>query len=324
MTRKTIWIFGGYAGHLQGVHLERRNGLLKIAFLLGTFSFLFLMGISGAVFGQSPPPDPPISPPSLTQEVPAETDQAEKLVLDRNYWQGYITDTKKILASPLQWDQSDWVTAALVAGTTIGLYVLDPDIQNWAQSNRSQATDETGRIARAFGSGYFIFPTLGAFYLYGHFFEDPVARRATLLGVESAVLSGLFAATLKFAGHRHRPSSGDPHDTWDGPSFSTHHLSFPSESSALAFAVATTLASEYRDRPLIPPLAYTIATLVALSRVNSDSHWASDVFFGSSIGFLTAKAISRYHASQGDQKRDLTIFPLQDDRYTGLILSLKF
>jgi membrane-associated phospholipid phosphatase len=38
-------------------------------------------------------------------------------------------------------------------------------------------------------------------------------------------------------------------------------------------------------------LAYGIATLTALSRVNDNAHWASDVFFGAIIGYFTAKAI---------------------------------
>jgi len=38
-------------------------------------------------------------------------------------------------------------------------------------------------------------------------------------------------------------------------------------------------------------LAYGIATLTALSRVNDNAHWASDIFFGAVIGYFTAKAI---------------------------------
>lgn len=78
---------------------------------------------------------------------------------------------------------------------------------------------------------------------------------------------------------------------WDGPGFSTSNLSFPSGHASSAFAIATVIALEYGDRAFVPPLAYGIATLAAFSRVNDNAHWASDVFFGAIVGYLTAKAI---------------------------------
>lgn len=85
-------------------------------------------------------------------------------------------------------------------------------------------------------------PTLGVFYLYSYIFEDKKLKKTALISLESFVISGIFITAIKFMGHKHRPSTGDPYDTWDGPCFSTAHPSFPSGHSSSAFAVATVIA----------------------------------------------------------------------------------
>jgi membrane-associated phospholipid phosphatase len=67
-------------------------------------------------------------------------------------------------------------------------------------------------------------------------------------------------------------------------------------------------------------LAYSIATLTALGRINSNAHWASDVFLGSAIGFFTAKAIVTLHKKNAN----IAIIPVHDDHVRGLAISLTF
>jgi membrane-associated phospholipid phosphatase len=88
----------------------------------------------------------------------------------------------------------------------------------------------------------------------------------------------------------------------------------------LAFSVGAAIASEYHDIAWVPPLAYGIATLVALSRINDNDHWASDVFFGSAVGFFTAKAIVALHK----KKANIAIIPVTDGQIKALAISFKF
>ena len=250
---------------------------------------LLMVTIAGTSFAQSLKSELSFKP--SYQQIQIKQDYARGLNLNGDYFEGYISDIKGILTSPSHWQRSDWIKASLIAGITAGLYTQDQKIQNWVQENRSSVSDKISKFVKPFGDGRYTLPGLGALYLYGHFFEDEKAQRTALLSLESFVVSGLFIQIMKFVGHRHRPSSGDPYNIWDGPSFSTSNLSFPSGHSSSAFAIATVIASEYRDKAFIPPLAYGIATLTALSRVNDNAHWASDVFFGAVIGYFTAKAI---------------------------------
>ncbi|UCD84567.1 MAG: phosphatase PAP2 family protein [Deltaproteobacteria bacterium] len=258
------------------------------------------------------------------REIKKDQGEPQEVSLNWDYFKGYVLDTKSILTSPLHWGKWDWVKASLVVGTTAGLYAYDQEIQDWVQRERNDTSDNIAEFAEPFGNGLYTLPPLAVFYLYGHFFKYEKAKRTTLLTFESIALSaGIFTQVIKFTAHRHRPKTGDPYDTWDGPSFSTSHLSFCSGHSSFAFALATTIASEYKNIVFIPPLAYGIATLTALSRVNDNYHWASDVFFGSALGYFTAKAVVRLHSSKKDI--DLTIIPVTDGKDTALtVISYRF
>lgn len=249
-------------------------------------------------------------------------ESTQEIRLNRGYWKGYPSEAKSILSSLWHWEKSDWLKGSLIVGITIGLYSHDQKIQEWAQRNRTTTSDEIAKFAKPFGDAKYILPALGMFYLYGTTFKDKKAQRSALLSLESFIVSGIFTTTLKLAGHRHRPSSGDPYDTWDGPSISTSNLSFPSGHSSSAFALASVVASEYDENPVIPFFSYGIATLTALSRVNDNAHWASDVFFGSTIGYFTGKAIVNLHRSE--KARNLTILPAVNDEQVGLLVSYKF
>ncbi len=273
------------------------------------FVVLLIIGFFNATFAASTEGGAPSDP--LVQNIQTKDNQEPGLRLNKDYLKGYISDTKNILTSPFHWEKSDWINASLIIGITAGFYAFDQDIQEWVQKNRNDTSNGIARFVKPFGYVAYTIPSLGVFYLYGHFLEDRKAERTALLSVESVVISGIFTEAIKFAAHRDRPRAGD-----------SSHLSFPSGHSSSAFAIATVIASEYGDKALIPPLAYGIATLTALSRVNDNDHWTSDVFFGSALGYFIGKKIVSLHSKR--EGSNLTILPLISGRYTALVLSYNF
>ncbi len=259
---------------------------------------------------------------SLNPESLEKTGGTNEVKFNKDYLKGYIYDSKDILTSPLRWETSDWLKFSLVAGTTIGLFALDYDIQHWAQERRNSTTNSVSGFFEPFGNGAVGLPALGAFYLYGHFLEDKRAETTGLLGLESFVFSAVFVEAIKVTTHRQRPDEGGESFKWYGPSFSFtgSHLSFPSGDSALAFSIGTVIASQYQDTVWVPALAYSVATLVALGRVNDNDHWASDVFVGSAIGFFMAKAIVALHKKY----RNIAVTPVAEGHTRGVVLSYKF
>ena len=261
-------------------------------------------------------------PAAVSGDSPAGSGAGKaSLCPDRAYLKSYLTDTRDLLKSPLHWNRLDYLEAGLLAGATVGLYTRDGEIRDWAQRKRDSKSDHLANFAKPFGNGAYTLPPLAALYLYGHLSGRDKPRRTALLGLESYIFADVITGLLKDIGHRHRPSSGDSYSRWDGPSLSTSNQSFPSGHSTAAFALLTVIASEYGDRPYIPTLALGIASLTALSRVNDNDHWASDVLFGSAIGYFTARAILRLH--KVDSNSRITIFPQLDYRHAGLSIALR-
>ena len=243
-------------------------------------------------------------------------------IFNADYLNGYISDSIALIGAPLNWDKSDWGKAGLILTAALILYDNDAKIQNWFQDNRNGTTDSISKAVEPFGYLTVLLP-LSGLYLYGYNTDDIRARRTALLGLESMVQSGLIIAGLKFAGHRSRPHTGDPYNTWGGPGLSTNddRLSFASFHSSTAFAIATVVADEYSQYPVIPFISYSIATLTALSRINENEHWASDVFIGSAIGYFTAKTILARHPANGDS---WTVLPKVDAENIGISVTYRF
>ncbi len=242
-------------------------------------------------------------------------------MLNREYLTGYWSDTKNIMTSPGRWDSSDWTAAAIVAGATAGLFTQDDNIKTWVQKNK---TNTSSRLADDAATMYiYSFPAMAGLGLYGYLAADQKAQSTFLLGAESALVTAAFVQTLKRSTGRHRPYTGDSHDTWSGPTFSGHNdrLSFPSGDASTAFAMASVVASEY-DNPVVPALVYTASTLVAFERVHKNAHWSSDVFLGSAIGYFTGKSIVRYH--RDGKEHDLSVIPLMDVRGPGFVMTLRY
>lgn len=235
---------------------------------------------------------------------------------------GQTIQEKTEPASSVRWGKPDWIKVSLVVGTTAGLFYLDADIQDWVQKTRSDTTDKIASFAKPFGNGRYTLPPLAALYLYGRLAENKKAGRIVLLSLKSFAVTGVFTQVLKYSLHRHRPVTGDPYDTFDGPGFSTKNLSFPSGHSSSAWSILTVVALEYKDSVFIPPLAYGIAALTALSRVHDNAHWASDAFFGSALGYFTAKTVVALHNSGNSE--NIAVLPVIDGKHGGFLISYRF
>jgi membrane-associated phospholipid phosphatase len=159
--------------------------------------------------------------------------------------------------------------------------------------------------------------------LYGYIAGDGKAKNTFLLSTESFIVTGVFAQILKRSTGRHRPYTGDSHDTWSGPSISgqNDHLSFPSGDASSAFAIASVIASEYNNW-VVPPLVYTASTLIALSRVHNNGHWSSDAFVGSAIGYFTGKAIIASH--RDGKESNLSIAPMIEEKDLGFVVTYRY
>jgi membrane-associated phospholipid phosphatase len=82
------------------------------------------------------------------------------------------------------------------------------------------------------------------------------------------------------------------------------YTSFPSGHTAQAFAAATFLSEEYKDRfHWMPYAAYGLASSVGVLRMANNRHYISDVLLGAGIGILSMKAAYWTHQYKWGKRR---------------------
>jgi membrane-associated phospholipid phosphatase len=186
--------------------------------------------------------------------------------------------------SQLRW----WHGVAALAGYAV-LTHLDDEIQDFAQENRSESSDNVARVTRQFGQAE-VYATIGLGVLTtGLIARDREVRDAGIRISSSLAMTAVVVTVGKFVAGRSRPSRSNS-DADDFSPFSGH-TSAPSGHSAMAFALATSLGEELHNRWASAGL-YTIAAATAWSRVNDNVHWFSDVVAGAAVGIVSAKFIN--------------------------------
>jgi membrane-associated phospholipid phosphatase len=122
----------------------------------------------------------------------------------------------------------------------------------------------------------------GALMIYGlgAAFEKPRVQHVAGDLMRAQVLAEVMTVGIKHAVRRKRPD--------DSGSFS-----FPSGHTSVSFASATVLQRHFGWKFGVP--AYGIAGYVALSRVQMQRHFLSDVAFGAAVGILAGRTVTVGH-----------------------------
>ncbi len=213
---------------------------------------------------------------------------------DKKYIKSYWTATKKIATGPFHWKPNDWKIAGSVVVIGATLFVFDDEIRHLFQNNQHNAIDFAAKyIFEPLGSGIYPAVLLGGYYLYGLKTNNIKSRQIAIGGTQAFLMASLTAQVLKNVFHRHRPYQDNPSNPyiWDGPLGDWGYTAFPSGHTTAAFAVATLMASVYKDKPWVVVLSYSLASGVGLSRVYDNMHWSTDVFIGAAIGFAVGKTV---------------------------------
>jgi len=113
---------------------------------------------------------------------------------------------------------------------------------------------------------------------------------------KAVILAEAVVGPLKYLTNRKRPTGVTERE----------NSSFPSSHAASAFAAASSIGHIYPEAK-IP--AYTVATLIAYSRIYNERHYATDAIAGAAIGIAAAKFsrkyLSRFVIDREDLKQSL-------------------
>jgi hypothetical protein len=227
---------------------------------------------------------------ALHAQTPAPTP-----TLEREFFKNILSDQKAIWTAPFHLERSDakWVVPAgigFMALVTTDRITGDEIFEADRQVKASQGISYAGSI---YGLG----AVVGTFYLIGRKKNDYRARETGVLSAEAMINSLIVEGVLKGVTQRARPADGrERSEFFDGGS------SFPSGHSTQAWAVATVIAHEYKDRPAVQIAAYGIASAVSVARFTGHKHYLSDVLAGSALGFGIGKFV--YHAHHRELLKD--------------------
>ena len=244
-------------------------------------------------------------------------------------------DIKQQVTSPLRATGSDWLKIGAFGLFTTGVVLfVDKPLNRLAVDirNENSSVVSASNYVTRFGGAYEGY-TLAALGAYGYIFKKEKTKTTTFLATQAYITAAAIETALKYITGRQRPNYYDPvtgqnSPTWHGPFYQFQkdkngqkpplesYTSFPSGHTTVAFAAATVFAMEYKDIKIIPIIAYSAATLIGLSRIAENQHWASDVLVGAALGFLSGRqVVNNYHRyskikSAADKKKGRLSFSL--------------
>jgi membrane-associated phospholipid phosphatase len=213
---------------------------------------------------------------------------------------------------------NDALLAVGFVGLTVAMFPADKHIANHLRDQSAPANvffdhAATGVEGITSPGAFLIGSTL---YLYGRVADHPGIADLGWHGTEAALVGSGVTGLLKGVLGRARPYVSldtNPRDFKALKGFSSSsRQSFPSGHTTTAFAVASSVTSEVnRMWPkytwYVAPVLYGGATLVGLSRMYHNQHWASDVVLGAGVGTFSGLKVVRYSHQHPDNFIDRVI-----------------
>jgi hypothetical protein len=201
-----------------------------------------------------------------------------------------VSDTWFVITSPTRMDRQDALVTLGVAAVGGVLYAYDSEIEDAFLRSQGQTVYELmvkpGRAIEPVGN-------MGNTLVYyvsgmaiGYAFRIDPLRELTSTFIESHFVSGGARNLAEITIGRTRPfeKRGARYFAWQGGT------SFPSGHASVAMELATILSHHGHSKPF-SALCYAAATSLCLERLDSEGHWASDVWFGAVTGHVIARTI---------------------------------
>lgn len=143
------------------------------------------------------------------------------------------------------------------------------------------------------------------------FADSPKLRAVSYDLLDAFVVNWGYTTALKHAIHRERPDRSD-------------NVSFPSGHSSNAFTLAAVLERHFGWKAGVP--AYAVAAGVAVSRLQRNKHWLSDVVGGAALGYVVGRSVVRVNGLPLDPKPSpqVSVVPMVGRSTRALSFSLTF
>ena len=215
-------------------------------------------------------------------------------------------------SAPFHMTGSQALQVAGICAGTVGFYFLDPDIEKSVRPLKDRnpwlkyISPEFTQLGDYYGYGL-----LAAYGGYSLIFHERKGLHTAVLASQAAITAGVWVRIIKIGTGRMRPGATYMDreynkDHWFGPlaQFDPEIKrgrsvaafdAFPSGHTAAAFSIATVFALQFEDKKAVPYIAYSLASLVAVSRLVEHEHWASDLLPGAAIGYACGRQVVKHY-----------------------------
>jgi membrane-associated phospholipid phosphatase len=214
-------------------------------------------------------------------------------------------DTSKKKAAGRLFTIRDAYIAAGFAVATIAAFPIDKRAAEELQDPNTQAN----RFFRNASTGFEVIASPGAYFIgAGLYTVGRIGKMGRVVdlgwhGTEAVLMGEAVTGILKGTLGRARPfvsNDTNPSDWRLVSGFGNgDRKSFPSGHSTTAFAAASAVTAEVtrwwpKSVWYVAPVMYGGATMVGLSRMYHNRHWASDVALGAAIGTFSGRKVVEY------------------------------
>ena len=203
----------------------------------------------------------------------------------------FAGDLGYVVSAPLRLNRVGAMQTALVLGATGVIYAMDEEILARLQRGDSDAYDAVADAGDALEPAGFMPNSL--IFWSGSALVSGLAgweglETASLQIIESHLIGGGIRNVSEILIGRRRPHEGEGSESFEF----NGGTSFPSGHTAVMFETATVLSHHARRLP-VTLLCYGAAGLVGVQRIESESHWPSDVFLTAVMSTVIAQTVVR-------------------------------
>jgi len=224
-------------------------------------------------------------------------------------------DLLHVASSPLRMSKNDGLRLLIITAITAGFvarvdspideeFGIEVDDAYWLPA---QELARIGEVYDQISPKRFSTALSIAMLTGGIAFGDKKLLETTRLMIESSLITRVITSWSKDLFGRSRPYTGKgPHDfALFASNGAQEFRSMPSGHVSSAFAMMTVIAKRY-DQWWVKIPAYTFGVSVAFQRINSRTHWASDVIVGAGIGYWVGSTLAN---RQPDKSRSSSFTP---------------
>jgi membrane-associated phospholipid phosphatase len=170
------------------------------------------------------------------------------------------------------WDTLYWLAGG--GALALAMHPLDDEV-----NPRLIPHDSFFNPGQTVGSVYVQAGTGFVTYVVGRLKHNEKVKHLGTDMLSAQLVTQVFTQAIKISVRRERPDQSNNH-------------SFPSGHASATFASATVLQRHLGWKAAVP--TYTIATYVAMSRLQENRHFLSDVVFGAALGVAVGRTTTRH------------------------------